>query len=152
MFQFAGFASYAYGFSARSRNTRGVAPFGDLWINACSRLPRAYRSVPRPSSPLGAKASTKCPYPLPPLTRTHKGTSKGEALSLKIQSTVSAFASNTQPSTDGRASKTTSLYMSNSELDSSKPLRLLKGCAHTVVEVNGIEPMTSCLQSRRSPN
>jgi hypothetical protein len=28
-----------------------VAPFGDLRINACLRLPEAYRSLPRPSSP-----------------------------------------------------------------------------------------------------
>ena len=41
-------------------STRRVAPFGNLRINGCSRLPAAFRSVPRPSSPLGAKASTKC--------------------------------------------------------------------------------------------
>ena len=39
----------------------GVAPFGDPRIEARSRLPGAYRSVPRPSSPLDAKASTRCP-------------------------------------------------------------------------------------------
>ena len=38
-----------------------VAPFGYPRINACSRLPVAFRSVPRPSSPPGAKASTECP-------------------------------------------------------------------------------------------
>ena len=38
-----------------------VAPFGYPWINACSRLPMAFRSVPRPSSPPGAKASTERP-------------------------------------------------------------------------------------------
>ena len=38
-----------------------VPPFGNPRIKACSQLPRAYRRVPRPSSPLGAKASTKCP-------------------------------------------------------------------------------------------
>ena len=38
-----------------------VSPFGHPRINACSRLPMAYRSVPRPSSPLDAKASTKRP-------------------------------------------------------------------------------------------
>ena len=61
MFQFAGFASpdlwiqpgYPCGW---------VAPFGDPRINDRSHLPRAYRSVPRPSSPLSAKASTRCPY------------------------------------------------------------------------------------------
>ena len=38
-----------------------VSPFGNPRIKACSRLPAAYRSVPRPSSPLDAKASTKRP-------------------------------------------------------------------------------------------
>ena len=51
---------------------RWVAPFGDPRIKACSRLPKAFRSVPRPSSPLGAKASTRCPCfpPPPPATTT----------------------------------------------------------------------------------
>ena len=35
-----------------------VSPFGHPRINACTRLPEAYRSVPRPSSALDAKAST----------------------------------------------------------------------------------------------
>src|SRR3978361_1045045 len=61
MFQFPGFASYAYVFSIRSP-CGGVAPFGYPWIKACSRLPMAFRSVPRPSSPPGAKASTECPF------------------------------------------------------------------------------------------
>ena len=34
-----------------------VSPFGHLGINACVPLPRAYRSLPRPSSPLCAQAS-----------------------------------------------------------------------------------------------
>ena len=38
-----------------------VSPFGNLRINACLRLPEAYRSLSRPSSPLCAKASTACP-------------------------------------------------------------------------------------------
>ena len=36
----------------------GVAPFGHLRINACLRLPGAYRSLPRPSSPIETEAST----------------------------------------------------------------------------------------------
>ena len=36
---------------------RRVSPFGHRGINACVPLPRAYRSLPRPSSPLGAQAS-----------------------------------------------------------------------------------------------
>ena len=37
---------------------RWVSPFGYPRIIACTRLPEAFRSVPRPSSALGAKAST----------------------------------------------------------------------------------------------
>ena len=32
-----------------------IAPFGYLWINACLRLPMAYRSLLRPSSAPSAK-------------------------------------------------------------------------------------------------
>ena len=39
----------------------GVSPFGHPRINACLRLPEAYRSLPRPSSPASAKASTMRP-------------------------------------------------------------------------------------------
>ena len=61
MFQFPGFASQPYVFRLGSPYG-GVSPFGNLRIKGCSPLPTAYRSVPRPSSPLSAKASTKCPY------------------------------------------------------------------------------------------
>ena len=61
MFQFPGFASYTYVFSIRS-SCEGVAPFGYSWIKTCSRFPMTFRSVPRPSSPPGAKASTECPF------------------------------------------------------------------------------------------
>ena len=39
-----------------------VPPFGYTRINARSQLPVSFRSVLRPSSPLSAKAFTKCPY------------------------------------------------------------------------------------------
>ncbi len=45
-----------------SRYLRWVSPFGYPWIKAHSQLPTAFRSVSRPSSPVHAKASTKCPY------------------------------------------------------------------------------------------
>jgi hypothetical protein len=41
-----------------------VAPFGDLGIKACVPLPRAYRSLPRPSSPSSAQASSVCIHSL----------------------------------------------------------------------------------------
>jgi hypothetical protein len=43
---------------------RRVAPFGYLRIKACLPLPEAFRSLPRPSSPAGTKASVACPYTL----------------------------------------------------------------------------------------
>ena len=47
-----------------------VAPFGDLGITGHLHLPRAYRSLSRPSSPSRAKASACCPFLLL-LFRTH---------------------------------------------------------------------------------
>jgi hypothetical protein len=41
-----------------------VSPFGNPRIKEYWPLPMAYRSLSRPSSPLSAKASTKCPYTL----------------------------------------------------------------------------------------
>jgi hypothetical protein len=61
MFQFPGFASTPYAFRCGSP-CGGVSPFGHPRINDRSHLPAAFRSVPRPSSPLGAKASTERSY------------------------------------------------------------------------------------------
>src|SRR6266550_9333670 len=44
--------------------TDRVSPFGHTAITACLQLPQAYRSLPRPSSPPCAKASTVRPYAL----------------------------------------------------------------------------------------
>ena len=41
--------------------SRRVFPFGHLRIKACLQLPEAYRSLPRHSSPINAKASTVRP-------------------------------------------------------------------------------------------
>ena len=62
MFQFPGFASPLREMADLA--VRRVAPFGNPGITACLRLPQAYRSLPRPSSPLCAKASTVRPYTL----------------------------------------------------------------------------------------
>lgn len=63
MFHFSGSHSlhtiYSYG-SDRFLIGR-VSPFGHLRIKACLRLPEAFRSLPRPSSPCVAKASSCCP-------------------------------------------------------------------------------------------
>ena len=63
MFQFADLPPS--GLCIQSRVTRHypgrVSPFGHPRIKACSQLPEAFRRLPRPSSALGAKASTPCP-------------------------------------------------------------------------------------------
>ena len=53
---------------------RRVPPFGYPWINACLRLPMAFRSLPRPSSAISALASTlrSCSLDLSPLRRPPK--------------------------------------------------------------------------------
>src|SRR4029079_18536405 len=58
MFQFPGFASHLRGMTALADSR--VAPFGHLGITACVPLPRASRSLPRPSSPPCAQASPTC--------------------------------------------------------------------------------------------
>ena len=55
MFQFPGFASPLR--EMTSLTTCRVSPFGHLGIIACVPLPRAFRSLPRPSSPSCAQAS-----------------------------------------------------------------------------------------------
>src|SRR5207245_8622750 len=62
MFQFPGFASLSREMTDLAAGR--VAPFGDPGITACLQLPQAYRSLPRPSSPPCAKASTVRPYAL----------------------------------------------------------------------------------------
>ena len=62
MFQFPGFARALRPVTRVA--PRRVAPFGDPGITACLQLPQAYRSLPRPSSPPCAKASTVRPYAL----------------------------------------------------------------------------------------
>jgi hypothetical protein len=50
-----------------------VSPFGHRRIKACCQLPDAFRRLPRPSSPLTAKASTVCAYSLDHITPSRLG-------------------------------------------------------------------------------
>ena len=49
-----------------------VVPFGNPWINGYLHLPKAYRSLSRPSSPPRAKASTRRPNLLSPIIKIEK--------------------------------------------------------------------------------
>jgi hypothetical protein len=62
MFQFPGFASCNLCIQCRIPIAGWVSPFGHPRINDRSHLPAAFRSVPRPSSPPDAKASTERPF------------------------------------------------------------------------------------------
>ena len=62
MFQFPGLTSLLRAMIGLA--TDRVSPFGNPGITACLQLPQAYRSLPRPSSPPCAKASTVRPYTL----------------------------------------------------------------------------------------
>jgi hypothetical protein len=66
--------------SGRGLPKGGVPPFGHPRINDRSHLPAAFRSVPRPSSPLGAKASTERPFHAPDRNRhrPHAGPSRAQ--------------------------------------------------------------------------
>ena len=65
MFQFSGFAPLYLFYSVQGCGiylSRRVSPFGYLRVNVCLRLTEAFRSLPRPSSPLSAQASTMCSF------------------------------------------------------------------------------------------
>ena len=68
MFQFAGFASNTYGFSA-GYLLRGGFPHSEIaGSKLVCQLADTYRRLPRPSSPSTAKASAICAYSLDHIT------------------------------------------------------------------------------------
>ena len=66
MFQFSGLSLYDYFIhhTVTGYYSSRVAPFGYLRINARVQLPEAFRSLPRPSSAISARASSLCSYSL----------------------------------------------------------------------------------------
>ena len=166
-----------------------VAPFGHPRIKACSRLPMAFRSVPRPSSPPGAKASTECPSLAQPPTctetihdRTAPDTGRSNTTLVPSSSTAHLTA-NPRSSTRGQASArvrptritvrpdahqplhTAKEHIPDHARDAganaprnptrdpiTNPLRDDRPAPPPLVEADGIEPTTPCLQSRCSPS
>src|SRR5687768_6995766 len=62
-----------------------VSPFGHCRIKACCQLPDTFRRLPRPSSPLTAKASTVCAYSLDHITPSRLGICRCEYKRLSLQ-------------------------------------------------------------------
>ncbi len=192
-----------------------VAPFGDPGITDRSHLPRAFRSVPRPSSPLSAKASTRCPYfaldrrhpSVQPRfcnhgcatrrrttaahrTKTPMGQNpkrRRSRMKTLLRTRIRHRCQNARPPRSHHNSLSSLFNQHPPQVAPQRPRvlfsehprgqhgrrrrRAAPGVgrdraspreaggeeaggrrARPVVEVNGIEPMTSCLQSRRSPS
>jgi hypothetical protein len=157
-----------------------VAPFGDPRIKGCSPLPAAFRSVPRPSSPLSAKASTKCPYALDPMRfrRTQRADPPHEASTPRLILSTSLLPAWPRPgipsprasaqdpaipchrpvaflSTMSKTSyQKTEVGSQRAAPRTQDPVltRSSLGRQPALVEPTGIEPVTPCLQSRCSPS
>ena len=87
MFQFPRFPSPDLYIQPRDAvgSQRQVSLFGDPRIDACTQLPEAYRSVPRPSSALGAKAFTVSSYQLIHVMRRNRNFSLFFSLSIALR-------------------------------------------------------------------
>jgi hypothetical protein len=143
------------------------------------QLPAAYRRLRRPSSPVIAKASTTCTCSLDPITLSPRPLES--KLELQVNSclphsrpfvrsnaTIQSLPITThrfpRAMLHPRFATNRDLYFfrivkeqlqpvdSWSRIVSADRINAHYRTRELMVEVNGIEPMTSCLQSRRSPN
>ena len=117
---------------------------------ACVQLPVAYRSLPRPSSPLKAKASAMCPYVALKKLKLRSVTTTKKLLGLQLL--FSQYV------------KELSLPKEIVDVRIANPRPQEKTCItsgflikfrkqhfkRTNVEANGFEPMTPCVQGRCS--
>ena len=108
-----------------------VAPFGCPGIKDRLRLPRAFRSLPRPSSPSRATGIRRAPF-------------LAFACRMKPQSGGTSGAYLGLCSCVSRESNL-ALFCSRMSMNERAPQR-----SGTCVENNGFEPLTPCLQSRCS--
>ena len=132
-----------------------VSPFGHCRIKACCQLPDTFRRLPRPSSPLTAKASTVCALSLDHITpRRLSGcpyvqrVARGYCMS---QATVRLLASTTHL---GSFKSQDTCHIPNFQGTPSRLQRqtVSKVCAHLsrVVGLGGLEPPASPLSGVRS--
>ena len=132
MFQFPRSASLPPMCSAAGDGTpsRRVSPFGHPRIAACVRLPEAFRSLPRPSSAQSTEAST-----IRPCSLGHPPGHRPGSMTARAVLHPPAFANG---------------WPASFPFALSRPLPSALVKVQAVVETGGIEPPTSCLQSRRS--
>ena len=138
MFQFPEFALLTYGFSQQcmASTAMRVTPFGNPRIKRCLLFPEAYRSWPRPSSLPRAKASALRPYYL---TLTVKIVNPWRPSHLLLSHQNLRFYCPRKKIYQAKI-----YYWSLPDKPSKTTLLPI------LVEDSGVEPLTSCLQSRRS--
>ena len=125
-----------------------VAPFGDLRINACLRLPVAFRSLLRPSSALGAKASTVCPYYLDFVLHSPSAELMQPTLFFHVASSMqlSRYIREKKISVGGdKEDRTPDLLLARQALS-----QLSYAPTNKLVGLDGLEPSTSRLSGVRS--
>ena len=81
-----------YSLTGSTSSTYWVSPFGYQRITSCLRLPVAFRSRPRPSSSLGALATTLCSCSLDYVDPETRYSSSGQ-LTFKLQLVFQDFLS-----------------------------------------------------------
>ena len=139
---------------------RWVSPFGHLRINVCLQLPAAFRSLPRPSSASGAKASTLCSLLLDHMTIARHGFILDiSLLPYAVFKVRSAKLRSLPPTSRRRLANFASL---NFTPESTKHLQIQGASSLTskafpfyngkMVEDKRIELLTPCVQGRCSPS
>ena len=165
MFQFPGFAPIPG--MGDGPSARRVAPFGNPWVTGRLHLTTAYRSLPRPSSPSRAKASAVRPFLLSPRPCRHFHPEGGTALAFGPPNTIvrmgraflvkSTFSIDSlaflRPTciTDPQASCRLVTHISGETFLFCSSMSKTEARKHAhIVENNGFEPLTPCVQSRCS--
>ena len=119
-------------------HTGRVTPFGNRRIAGCVLLPVAFRSLPRPSSPGGSKASSVDPSSLDHMSISQRSRFRVHTLACIHTSTI-AFPS--LPCFLSK-SKTTSIYRRACVLN----LSTIQNTQPRFMEVKGLEPLTPRMQ------
>ena len=130
-----------------------VAPFGHCRINACCQLPDTFRRLPRPSSPLTAKASTVCAYSLDHITPSRLGTTWLTLNYFALASTTRVMTDkshNARYVPDCQRTRRRPRCRNRFKSCAPYPSVALAATARTVVGLGGLEPPTSPLSGARS--
>ena len=135
---------------------RWVSPFGHCRIKACCQLPDTFRRLPRPSSPLTAKASAVYACSLDHITPSRLGASI-DAL-MRPRTSFSCLNTCLDSVSNQDACHSFTGFQRTSHRPQCRSTLTIFQCAATsrvitvLVEPGGIEPPTPCLQSRCSPS